>query len=84
MTLLVNSCVVPPALLTFSLWGFKFFLEERSMKKSYWAIFGIVLFVLILVIVIDIFLHSNKSDELSGDQIEMASSSQICTKYQVV
>lgn len=38
------------------------------MKKSYWIIFGFVLFVLILIIVLGIFLLSNKSDALSGDQ----------------
>lgn len=38
------------------------------MKKSYWVIFGIVLFVLVLIIVIGIFLLSNKSDMPSKNQ----------------
>ena len=33
LTLLVNSCVVPPVLLTFSIGCFKFFLEERVDEK---------------------------------------------------
>ena len=45
------------------------------MKKSFWVIFGFVLFVLIVIIIIGIFLLSNKSDALSEDQTEMANSS---------
>ena len=42
------------------------------MKKSYWVIFGIVLFILILIVALAIFLISNKSDALSENQEEMA------------
>ncbi len=41
------------------------------MKKSYWIIFGFVLFVLILIIVIAVFLISNKSDEIKGDEFAL-------------
>jgi len=52
------------------------------MKKSFWVIFGIVLFVLILIIVLGIFLLSSKSDELSEDQPDMARISHVCSTYQ--
>jgi flagellar basal body-associated protein FliL len=42
------------------------------MKKSYWVIFAIVLFVLVLIVVLTIFLISNKSDTASQNQQEMA------------
>lgn len=45
------------------------------MKKSYWVIFGIVLFILALIIVIGIFLLSNRADELDEGRIETARAS---------
>jgi len=42
------------------------------MKKSYWVIFAIVLFILALIIVIGIFVLSNKHDDLNENQSEMA------------
>jgi flagellar basal body-associated protein FliL len=54
------------------------------MKKSFWVIFGIVLFILILIVALTIFLISNKSDALEEDQIDMAKTYQIGTEYRVV
>jgi flagellar basal body-associated protein FliL len=42
------------------------------MKKSYWVIFAIVLFVLALIIVIGIFVLSNKPDDFNENQPDMA------------
>lgn len=42
------------------------------MKKSYWVIFAIVLFVLALIIIIGIFILSNKPDDFNENQQEMA------------
>ena len=42
------------------------------MKKSYWVIFAIVLFVLALIIVIGIFILSNKPDDINENQPDMA------------
>jgi flagellar basal body-associated protein FliL len=42
------------------------------MKKSFWVIFAFVLFVLALIVLIGIFLLSNKADTLNENQLEMA------------
>lgn len=48
------------------------------MKKSFWVIFAFVLFVLAVIVVIGIFIISNKPDDLNENQLNNAQHSTIC------
>jgi hypothetical protein len=54
------------------------------MKKSFWVIFGIVLFVLALIIVLGIFLLTNRAEEVDDDRAETASAPRVHIIYRSV